>query len=314
MTQQDQRDTPKQAGSHCARHLQHSKAACGIFRCKSPAALARHPVRPPLGRCWRSGLASFRLTLMRVMMEAGKNADARFSAALFPFRSSILGPISKTRLRRRSLVRRLRATRMNLSASLSNLPPLQEAQSPMNDSAAWKDEVSARVRAHRSGRSRVPENQPALPGMETVAPSAIAARVAERYARVPSWREAMAAEAASQAAAAAAAAQPPQPKAEAPAPPSPPRRAKSATPRKTAPQLDFSPPRAEKIVEAPHPYQPDLIRYSVSSDSLPAPRSTPAQARAHAAALPVERNDGLLDPLEDAIVEPTRLLPARVIE
>jgi uncharacterized RDD family membrane protein YckC len=67
-------------------------------------------------------------------------------------------------------------------------------------------------------------------------------------------------------------------------------------------------------VEAPHPYQPDLIRYSVSSDSLPAPRSTPAQARAHAAALPVERNDGLLDPLEDAIVEPTRLLPARVIE
>jgi uncharacterized RDD family membrane protein YckC len=203
---------------------------------------------------------------------------------------------------------------MNLSASLSNLPPLQEAQSPMNDSAAWKDEVSARVRAHRSGRSRVPENQPALPGMETVAPSAIAARVAERYARVPSWREAMAAEAASQAAAAAAAAQPPQPKAEAPAPPSPPRRAKSATPRKTAPQLDFSPPRAEKIVEAPHPYQPDLIRYSVSYDSLPAPRSTPAQARAHAAALPVERNDGLLDPLEDAIVEPTRLLPARVIE
>ncbi len=31
MTQQDQRDTPKQAGSHCARHLQHSKAACWNF-------------------------------------------------------------------------------------------------------------------------------------------------------------------------------------------------------------------------------------------------------------------------------------------
>ena len=181
----------------------------------------------------------------------------------------------------------------------------------MSDSAAWKDEVSARVRAHRSGRSRVPENQPALPGMEEVSPSAIAARVAERYARVPSWREAMAAEAATQAVAAA---QPEKPKAEAPTPPPPPRRAKAATPRKTAPQLDLSPARAESTVEPPHPFQPDLIRYSVSSDSLPAARSTPAQARAHAAALQAERTDGLLDPLEYAIVEPTRLLPARVIE
>jgi len=83
--------------------------------------------------------------------------------------------------------------------STTNLPPLPTAP----PSPEWKIEVSARLRAHRSGRSRVPENQPALPGMEA-APSSVAARVAQRYAKVPSWREAMAAEAAARAAAEAA--------------------------------------------------------------------------------------------------------------
>ncbi|MGC2620856.1 MAG: hypothetical protein WA414_17570, partial [Acidobacteriaceae bacterium] len=64
-----------------------------------------------------------------------------------------------------------------MSASPSNLPP---TASPTPASApVWKDEVSARVRAHRSGRPRVPENQPALPGLETAA-SSVAARVADR--------------------------------------------------------------------------------------------------------------------------------------
>ena len=59
---------------------------------------------------------------------------------------------------------------------------------------AWKDEIAARVRAHRS---RTPAHQPTLPGLEEVSsPDAIAARVAERYSRLPSWRQALAAEAA----------------------------------------------------------------------------------------------------------------------
>jgi uncharacterized RDD family membrane protein YckC len=160
--------------------------------------------------------------------------------------------------------------------------------------------------------------------MENPAHASVAARVAERYARVPSWRDAMAAEAASRAAAEAAMNVPkpaPQSPAEPvatavplppaqlfaepePAEPAPaPRRTRSATPKSAAPKPE------------PAAYQPDLIRYSVSADSLPAPRSAPAQARAQAFHHdPAASSQRVLDPLEDAIVEPTRLLPARVIE
>jgi uncharacterized RDD family membrane protein YckC len=88
-----------------------------------------------------------------------------------------------------------------------------------------------------------------------------------------------------------------------PAPPPAPRRAKSASSPKTA--------KTE-----PSAFQPDLIRYSVSTDSLPAPRSAPAQARAQAFHHDASTStaQAILDPLADAIVEPTRLLPARVIE
>jgi len=201
-----------------------------------------------------------------------------------------------------------------LSATTTNLPG-----APVSPSA-WKDEVSARLHAHRSGRGRVPDNQPVLPGMEPAAPSAIAARVAQRYARVPSWREAMAAEAAAKAAAAAAAsdsrsetpALPQQPSLLSPTPavdhpaaqevPAPPRESRTAPLREPQPP---SPPR---------PFQPDLIRYSVSLDSLPAPRSAPAEARVQSHVRTVDAVDILDDPIEEATVEPTSPLPARVIE
>jgi uncharacterized RDD family membrane protein YckC len=220
-----------------------------------------------------------------------------------------------------------------LSASVSDLPSPPPAHAPLRTGkpAAWKDEVSARLRAHRSGRGHDPESQPTLPGMEnafTPSPGSIAARVAERYSRIPSWREAMAAEAAARAAAASAAA-PPQPAAATPAAP---RRTRTTAARKPAPQ-----PEPQLSLEAAHeandtahddapaprstqpsvqPWQPDLIRYSVSSDSLPAPRSTPAEARAqvvaHVFGAPLFSE--FTDPLEEATVEPTCLLPARVIE
>jgi uncharacterized RDD family membrane protein YckC len=188
--------------------------------------------------------------------------------------------------------------------SLSSIHPaaLDATQPPPSaTAAAWKDEVSARVRAHRTRRGRVPENQPALPGLETaVSPSSIAVRVAERYARVPSYKEMLAAqaEAAAQAAQAAAA--------EA-------AHAGAAAVHAHAAEVaggfegaahDFEPD--------PAPYQPDLLRYFVSEDSLPRPRSTPAQA--HAESMARARAADLVDALEEAVVEPDRPLPARVIE
>jgi uncharacterized RDD family membrane protein YckC len=134
----------------------------------------------------------------------------------------------------------------------------------------------------------------------------------------------MAAEAAAQTAAAASAAAPPQPAAEIPAAP---RRARASAARKPAPQpqLDCAaandtaasePARSAPPSPPAQPWQPDLIRYSVSSDSLPAPRSTPAEARAHAVphvqAAPLVPS--FADLLEEATVEPTQMLPARVIE
>lgn len=177
------------------------------------------------------------------------------------------------------------------------LPPETpgEPGSP-HPSAAWKAEISARVRAHRN-RSRVPANQPTLPGMEEAfSPASIAARVAERYARLPSWREMLQAQAAAKSTVDSllAAAQPP-------AEPEPVPLAMIAAP---------SEPEAQPV---PEPYQPDLLRYSVSTDSLPAPRSVPPQARAVPSAAEVPSETSFLDPLEEATVEPAQPLPATLI-
>jgi uncharacterized RDD family membrane protein YckC len=186
--------------------------------------------------------------------------------------------------------------------SLSPLHPAAlDATQPPPDAAApaWKDEVTARVRAHRTRHGRGPENQPALPGMENaLGASSIAARVAERYARVPSYKDMLAAqaEAAAKAAQAAAAAE----------------AAHAAVAAvhahvATVAEAIESAPRHES---EPQPFQPDLLRYFVSEDSLPRPRSAPAQA--HAA---LRRDIGdPVDPLSEAVVEPDRPLPARVIE
>ncbi|MFT4114079.1 hypothetical protein, partial [Silvibacterium sp.] len=63
----------------------------------------------------------------------------------------------------------------------------------------WKQEVNARVRAHRTRRVSGEENsQQPLPGMEPPAASRaarVAARVAERYSKAPTYSEMLAAEA-----------------------------------------------------------------------------------------------------------------------
>lgn len=89
-----------------------------------------------------------------------------------------------------------------MSTSTSNLQ--------FDSAATWKDEVNARLAAHRTRRPRTPENQAPLPGFELQAESgggrkSVAARVAERYAKAPSYNEILAAQAAAARAAEAAA-------------------------------------------------------------------------------------------------------------
>ncbi|MGB9030624.1 MAG: hypothetical protein WCC27_10935, partial [Acidobacteriaceae bacterium] len=80
----------------------------------------------------------------------------------------------------------------------SSLSPNEAPRgNPELSTPPWRSEVAARVRAHRTRTSRVSANQPPLPGMEDLhAPASVAARVAERYARLPSYREMLEAQAA----------------------------------------------------------------------------------------------------------------------
>ncbi|MGA8160704.1 MAG: RDD family protein [Acidobacteriaceae bacterium] len=181
----------------------------------------------------------------------------------------------------------------------TDLPPsTSTAPIPVPPTPSWKNEVTARVRAHRTRRSPSSEDQPALPGLENaLGPSTIAARVAERYARVPSYRDVLAAQAAAAEAEAAAEAR---------------GAARAAISPTVTPTLEPSqePLLPDEPVE--QPWQPDLLRYFVSTDSLPPAPSTPAEARV-SAHRSVDMPETGADPLEDAVVEPAHPLPARVL-
>jgi uncharacterized RDD family membrane protein YckC len=191
-----------------------------------------------------------------------------------------------------------------LTGSNANLHSLtSDAPAPsrknLEPATGWKAEITERVRAHRSRSSRVPANQPALPGMEdALSPSSVAARVAGRYARLPSYREMLEAQAAAAKAAVDSmleAASTPPPFADEP----------------TQPTADYDPAQSESE-PAPEPFQPELLRYSVSIDSLPIPRYAPLQAHPEAPA-GTQRGQDFQDPLEEALVEPAQPLPARVV-
>jgi uncharacterized RDD family membrane protein YckC len=153
---------------------------------------------------------------------------------------------------------------------------------------SWKNEISSRAAARRARTARVPENQPSLPGLETApSPASIAARVAERYARIPSYREMLAAQAAA----------------------APPGVEPTAEPA-AVPEPLVAVPHQEPH---PEPLQRELLRYSVSTDSLPAVPVTPAQARVARSVHPSIDTD-FCDPFEEAVVEPAQPLPARLIE
>ena len=192
---------------------------------------------------------------------------------------------------------------------------------------SWKQEVNARLVAHRTRRTRGPEAQPALPGMEDASarPSrgaSVAARVAERYSKAPSYREMLAAEAANAARAAEAAAKAAQKAHE----------AAQAVNEVLWAELDSaeqSTARAEPVqtfAPAPEP-APKPIQYRVDPGSLPQPRrhafletsqtpprpATHSQATNKIAANPISPAE-LSDPFEEAVIAPAQPLPVRILE
>jgi uncharacterized RDD family membrane protein YckC len=171
----------------------------------------------------------------------------------------------------------------------------------------WKQEVSARLSAHRSRRSGFAQ-QPPLPGMEAPAAHArraakLAAKVAERYAAAPSYQEILAAEATRAAEAAATAAREAQQAANA---------VNEALRAAAESELASEPKQANNAFELTPPPAPEPIHYRVDPASLPArpKRPSPNLPQLHS----VEPHPHIIDPFEEALVAPAQPLPARVLE
>ena len=171
---------------------------------------------------------------------------------------------------------------------------------------AWKQEVNARLVAHRTRRTRNPEAQPVLPGLESAASTrgtphdSVAARVAERYSRVPSYRDVLAAEAANAARAAEAAAKAAREAHEA-------AQAVNEVLWAELEEREASRPMPEPVIEEP----PRRVEYRIDPGSLPEPRSNPLSKHAERARREMAQ---IVDPFEEAVIAPAQPLPVRILE
>jgi len=191
---------------------------------------------------------------------------------------------------------------------LSTSPQTAGFDSPSDALPAWKQEVNARLNAHRSRRGEAADRQPALPGMEQVASAPrsarVAARVAERYAKAPTYSEVLAAEAKKAARAAETAAQ-------------------AAREAHEAAQAVTEVLRAGRDAD-----EPAALSQSETACG-PVPASLPAWYHVDPATLPVVRHSEfaqpeprtevdpyphIVDPFEEAMVAPAQPLPVRVLE
>jgi uncharacterized RDD family membrane protein YckC len=219
---------------------------------------------------------------------------------------------------------------------LSASPSPSQQTSELNDLPeslpSWKQEVNARLMAHRTRRVRSGSEQPALPGLETARQESraarVAARVAERYSKAPTYSEMLAAEAANAARAAEAAAQAAQ-------------EAHSAA-QAILDGLDMDPEffssevsdrgedrgeadrresdrRYEAAAAAREP-EPPRIEYHVHPDSLPLARQAPSRESQNREAAPSRPRiteaypTHIEDPFEDAFIAAAQPLPAKLIE
>jgi uncharacterized RDD family membrane protein YckC len=172
---------------------------------------------------------------------------------------------------------------------------------------SWKQELNARLMAHRS-RTRSSEAQAVLPGMEKSSPGAsreasVAARVAERYSKAPSYREMLAAEAANVARAAEAAAKAAQKAHE----------AAQAVHEVLWAELEDT---SQQSAAGPQPHAPEPeprpIQYRVDPGSLPEPRRHSFPETSQRPPRPAASE--IVDPFEEAVVAPAQPLPVRILE
>jgi uncharacterized RDD family membrane protein YckC len=172
-----------------------------------------------------------------------------------------------------------------LSTSTSSL----QFDSADGASASWKDEVNAKLAAHRTRRTRTPDGQSSLPGFEDTARRkesqaiSVAKRVAERYAKAPSYSEILAAQAAAARAAEAA--------------------AEAAAQAHAAAQAVLAGLEMDEIPA------PAIAENRVSH---PAKIQTAVESRRLEASRPLITE--IIDPFEEATVIPTQPLPAKLIE
>lgn len=194
---------------------------------------------------------------------------------------------------------------------MSNSSPTAEIEAILEAMPGWRREVSSRVSAHRTRRRPSPDQQPALPGMEPgIDPPApaeetasVAARVAERYAMVPTYSEVLAAKASRAAEVATHAAREAQQAAQA---------VNDVLWASAEARIED---RIETEIEAgPQPApQPPAAPYRIDPASLPLARSSQPHFRKPLADT-LEPHPHIVDPFEDALVAPPQPLPARVLE
>ncbi|QNI31479.1 RDD family protein [Alloacidobacterium dinghuense] len=172
-----------------------------------------------------------------------------------------------------------------MSSSTSKLQ-FDSASAP----ASWKDEVNARLAAHRTRRTRTPDGQSSLPGFESGSENtaqrnqsqatSVAARVAERYAKAPTYSEILAAQAAAARAAEAA--------------------AEAAVQAHAAAQAVL----AGLEMDQQFPTAPVMVSPSASEPIRIEPIAETRRP-------PISE---IVDPFEEATVIPTQPLPAKLIE
>lgn len=187
----------------------------------------------------------------------------------------------------------------------------------------WKQEVNARLIAHRTRRTHPAGEQPALPGFESTRQESraarVAARVAERYSKAPTYSEMLAAEAANAARAAEAAAHAAQQAHDA-------AQAilagldvdRDMTRERDEGLFSLEPePAAPAVVSEP---EPPRIQYHIHPDSLPQARQAPSRETQNRESAPSRPRIAeaypihIEDPFEDAFIAAAQPLPAKLIE
>jgi uncharacterized RDD family membrane protein YckC len=173
-----------------------------------------------------------------------------------------------------------------LSTSTSSL----QFDSAATTSASWKDEVNAKLAAHRTRRIRTPDGQSSLPGFEDTArrkesqATSVAERVAERYAKAPSYSEILAAQAAAARAAEAA--------------------AEAAVQAHAAAQAVLAGLEMEDEVSPPAIAE-DSVSHTAKTETVVGSRRLEGRR-------PLITE--IVDPFEEATVSPAQPLPAKLIE